>query len=109
MTRGDEHIAHVVVVFRSHPDLALPAAFLRLILAQGHALDVVLMRANDHAIFFGDEIFVFDFDFGIDDFGQSRIAIELLYLFEFANDNFVDSCFRFQNALVILNRLQQSG
>ena len=64
---GDE-----IFLVRRHAGAALAAAALHAILGERRALDVAAMRHGNGDVLALDQVFVFDLDFGIDDFGPAR-------------------------------------
>ena len=80
--RGDEEVAHGVLVAGAHADAALAAALLRLVGRQRRALDVAGVADRDHHVLFVDEVLDGDLVGHGQDLGAARVAVLLLDLLQ---------------------------
>ena len=69
---GDEDMRDEILFVRRHAGAAFAAAALHAVLGERRALDVAAMRDGDGHVLALDQVFVFDFDVGVDDLGPAR-------------------------------------
>ena len=84
---GDEQAGDEILVPRRHAGAAFAAAALHAIFGQRRALDIAGMGDGDGHILALDQRFVFDFDFGVDQFGLARRGELVADRVEFVRDD----------------------
>src|SRR5262249_8051328 len=108
VSRGDEQMLNEILVTRLHPGAALTAAALLTIGRDRGALQVPTMADGDCHLLVGNQVLELDLGSFVFDDGAPLVAILLLDLFEFTDDDLAQLLFRAQDRLVLGNVLAGS-